>query len=120
MITAHSHHKATSKANGTSLIDYIKISYGELVALFGQPTIKTDGYKTDAEWHVSFHGPDSDWTGPEDAFVTIYNFKNGKNYCGANGLNVEQITEWNVGGKARANLYMLDAYIEQQRESVTA
>ena len=115
MITAESHPKSSTKARGTSLVDYITVEYRELVDMFGEPTIKTDEYKTDAEWHVSLREAGTDWTAPEDAFVTIYNWKDGKNYRGANGLNVEQISEWHVGAKAKASFWMLEDFIRQHR-----
>ena len=108
-ITAHSHENWSKDANGTSLIDYIAASYHELVEAFGEPTMETDGYKVDAEWHVSFQINDE-----HAGFVTIYNYKNGKNYLGKNGLNVEDITEWHVGGKSRDSLVVLEEYFEQE------
>ena len=75
----------------TSLQGYIKTSYRDLVNCFGEPTSDGDGYKVDAEWELTF----------EDGTVaTIYNWKDGRNYCGADGLPVEQITDWHVGGKS--------------------
>ena len=49
-----------------------------------------DGYKTDAQWSLVF---------PDGVIATVYNWKNGRNYLGADGDAVEDITEWNVGGK---------------------
>ena len=84
-------HKGWNKeANGTSLTGYITIDYDTLVEALGPPVADNDGYKVDAEWYIEF----------EDGTVgTIYNWKNGPNYCGADGTPVEYITEWNVGGK---------------------
>ena len=113
MIDAEVHEEWSSKANGTSYLADLEITYQELVDLFGEPTIETDGYKVDAEWHISFREPGSNWTGPEDAFVTIYNYKNGKNYCGADGLNLADITSWHVGGKAISHTHVLEEYIGQ-------
>jgi hypothetical protein len=48
-----------------------------------------DGYKVDAEWWVVFE---------DGTRATIYNWKNGKNYCGAEGLDLNQIGIWNIGG----------------------
>lgn len=76
-------------ANMTSLQGYIKTSYADLVGCFGQPTCDGDGYKVDAEWVVTF---------ADGVVATIYNWKDGPNYCGAEGTPVEHITEWHIGG----------------------
>jgi hypothetical protein len=34
-----------------------------------------------------------------DGVATIYNWKNGKNYCGEMGEPVEKMTYWHIGGK---------------------
>ena len=74
---------------GTSLQGEITCDYNKLVELFGEPS-GSDGYKSDAEWEIEF----------EDGVVaTIYNWKDGKNYCGEDeGLDVEDIRNWHVGG----------------------
>ena len=109
MIKANSHEDWSKDANGSSLIDNISLGYHQLVEAFGEPTMATDGYKVDAEWHVTFQINDE-----HAAFVTIYNYKDGKNYLGANGLNVEDITDWHVGGKSRDDLRVLEDYFEQE------
>jgi len=77
--------------NGTSLIDCIDVSYSELKKAFGKPSKYFDNYKSDAEWVVQF----------EDGTVaTIYNYKNGKNYCGVNGLPKTKIRDWHIGGNS--------------------
>ena len=75
-------------ANYTSLAGYLTTTYAELVEAFGEPNTPNDGYKTDAEWTLM----DEDGN-----VVTVYNYKDGKNYNGAGGLDVEDITEWHVG-----------------------
>ena len=77
--------------NMTSLQGYINTSYDDLVACFGEPTSDGDGYKVDAEWELTF----------EDGTVaTIYNWKDGHNYCGEDGMPVECITDWHIGGRS--------------------
>ena len=71
----------------------IKITYQELVDELGKPKC-FDDYKTDAEWNLLF----SDGT-----YATIYNYKNGQNYCGEDGLETEDITMWNIGGTSEAS-----------------
>ncbi|MBC8427839.1 MAG: hypothetical protein H8D94_00045 [Candidatus Pelagibacter sp.] len=74
---------------GTHLQGYINTDYNRLVELFGKPSEFIDGYKTDVEWAIKF----------EDGTIsTIYNWKNGKNYLGNDGLNVSDMDEFNVGG----------------------
>lgn len=72
----------------TSLQGYVDTTYKKLVDAFGEPT-GNDGYKTDAEWDLVF----------EDGTVaSIYNYKDGKNYNGDDGMDVENITDWHIGG----------------------
>lgn len=74
--------------NGTCLQGYITAKYQDLVAAFGKPT-PSDGYKSDAEWEIKFEN---------GTVATVYNWKNGRNYKGNDGLDVEYITQWNIGG----------------------
>lgn len=76
------------KTSGTSLQGHVNATYAELTRVFGKEDGGGDYYKTDAEWNLEI----------DDTIVTIYNYKNGKNYLGANGLAVDQITDWHVGG----------------------
>ena len=74
--------------DGTYLMGYIDIEYAKLVSLLGEPT-DADGHKVDAQWEIQF----------EDGLVaTIYNWKNGKNYKGDEGLEVTEIIDWHIGG----------------------
>ena len=76
--------------DGTWLQGHVYCSYETLVSLFGEPSERYDDYKCDAHWDVEL----------EDGEVaTIYNWKNGINYCGVkDGIPTEKITEWNIGG----------------------
>ena len=85
----------TSNISGTHLQGNVGATYQELVEVFGEPIRhESDGTthmsnKVDAEWRISF----------EDGTVaTIYNYKNGLNYLGAEGKRVSEISMWNVGG----------------------
>lgn len=72
----------------TSLKGSITTTYTKLVQRYGEPC-ESDGYKSDAEWII-------EW---EDGLIgTVYNWKNGKNYLGNSGKEVENITDWNIGG----------------------
>ncbi|CAB5220459.1 hypothetical protein UFOVP236_63 [uncultured Caudovirales phage] len=79
--------------NGTSYQGVIACSYRVLVMLFGKPLEKNfDNYKSDAEWHVEFD---------DGAQMTVYNWKNGKNYCGDEGIPTQEINTWHIGGQTQ-------------------
>ena len=78
-------------AGGTCLQGYIDANYADLCEKLG-PHSNGDEYKVDAEWVLRF----SDGT-----IATVYNYKDGKNYCGEDGLDVDDITEWHVGGRSQ-------------------
>ena len=80
----------TTNVGGTFLRGYIKASYDQLVKTFGEPHDPDgDNYKTDVEWAFEF---------ADGTVATLYNWKNGKNYLGAEGLELNDIYEWHVGG----------------------
>jgi hypothetical protein len=78
---------------GGSLQGYITADYAHLKRVFGQPHT-SDEYKVDAEWDILF----SDGT-----YVTIYNWKDGKNYNGSSGTPKTKITHWHIGGECGAH-----------------
>ena len=80
-------YERTTNINGTSLKGYIEIPYLELVSKL-PATIPSDEYKTDVNWGLEFE---------DGTIATIYNWKNGKNYLGEKGLDIENITKWNIG-----------------------
>lgn len=97
--------------NMTSLQGYIEADYDELVACFGEPTSEGDGYKVDAEWELKF---------ADGTVATIYNWKNGHNYLGEDGLPPECITNWHIGGKtARAVERVKDALFDHANGCIT-
>lgn len=68
---------------------HVNVSYSRLIEEFGEPVEEAgDGYKVDAEWLLNVDG----------FFATIYNFKDGKNYLGEEGIPTEEITHWHIGG----------------------
>lgn len=87
-------HKPSKHIVGGGNVGHLTCSYERLVDMFGEPTIKTDGYKTSAEWHVE-HVYDQQFQG----VTAIYDYKQCKTYCGDDGLETEHITQWNLGGK---------------------
>jgi len=103
MKTNLNHKRGTWKdAGGTSLKGYITASYDELVELFGEPDPGC-GTKVEAEWVVRF----------DDGLVaTVYNWKNGPAY---GGVEVERITDWNVGGHSEAAPERIERLLEVSR-----
>lgn len=87
-----------------SVQGHIECSYARLVEVFGPPNIETDKYKSDAEWLLR------DTVTHE--YATIYNYKDDKNYMGKDGLSVEQITDWHVGGKSKQALKLVAEAIQ--------
>jgi hypothetical protein len=73
----------------TCVLGVITSDYSRLVAKLGPPKDAFGEHKTDAEWIIRFE---------EGSVATIYNWKDGKNYLGDDGLEVSEITEWRVGG----------------------
>jgi len=72
---------------GTSLSGYVFTNYKKIVKLLGQPNSIGDAHKIDACWEFEMN----------DKVMTIYNYKDGKNYNGKSGLPVSKITEWHIG-----------------------
>lgn len=81
------HNEKEINISGTSLVGYVNTTYSKLFEKFGEPT--DDGYKTDAEWRIEFS---------DGKVAAIYNWKNGKKYNGSEGLDIDDITEWHIGG----------------------
>jgi len=78
--------KKGGDATGTHLHGYIKANYSDVVKVLGEPGTG-DEYKTDAEWEFKVNGKQ----------MTLYNYKDGKNYLQAEGLETTEITDWHVG-----------------------
>ena len=83
----HSQNPSIS-TNGTCLQGVLNTSYGEILEKFGLPTI-SDQYKVDALWCIEFS---------DGIIATIYNYKDGICYLGEDGLPVDNIRDWQVGG----------------------
>ena len=83
----------TSNISGTHLQGNVGATYQELVEIFGEPTrfewSNESDNKVDAQWAIKFE---------DGTIATIYNYKNGLNYLGAEGKRVSEISMWNVGG----------------------
>lgn len=90
------------KRSGTSFHGYLYVRYDQLISNFGEYYI-TDSIdtKTDIEWIIDTpHG-----------VATIYNYKSGKRYLGADGLGIDKIDEWHVGGRNDATYKWVKAKI---------
>jgi hypothetical protein len=87
--------------NFTRLIGNVTCPYEVLKSLFGRPRFLPDG-KVDCEWTLRLTTPSADPDADEDDFdthyVTIYNWKDGYNYCGTQCTPIHLITKWNIGG----------------------
>lgn len=102
-VNFQTHNDKNISIGGTYLLGYIDIKYSKLVKIFGEP-FKGDGHKVDVEWNIEF----------EDGLVaTIYNYKNGKNYLGKEGLEVNNMTSWNVGGKDEKVVERIEEIIKE-------
>ncbi len=87
--------------DGTSLQGYVNADYATLVRVFGEPEGSIDDYKSDCAWDVCING----------VVCTIYNYKDGRNYLGSQGLDKENITEWHVGGRSKQSAKMVEQAI---------
>lgn len=107
----HNQRPLMGETAGTSLQGEIDCTYDTLCELFGEP-MDGDGYKVDAEWIVLFD---------DGEVATIYNYKDGKNYCGDDGLETKQITDWHIGGMRKTVVdrvrILIDLHKEQIEES---
>jgi len=93
----------------THLQGRVDVGYSLLCKLFGQP-FDGDGYKCDAEWQIEFE---------DGTLATIHNWKNGRNYCGAEGTPTEQIWSWCVGGHDDRALELIRGMIEDAHRITT-
>jgi len=100
------HNDGHVDTDGTSLQGEVTATFKELTDLFGAYT-EADGHKVDAHWQIKF----------DDGLVaTVYNYKDGINYCGESGTPVEQITEWHVGGDKNAAVQRVQILLDLHRE----
>lgn len=85
--------KATQKEmSGAASRGYIDTSYSNIKAKLGEPELLDEGFKSDAEWDLKFK---------DGTVISIYNYKDGKNYLGSKGKSKSDITDWHVGGKGQ-------------------
>ena len=84
-------HNDNIEFEGGSLQGYIDADYKDLKRVFGPSSTNFDDYKCDAEWEIKFE---------DGTYVTIYNYKDGKNYNGPSGTPKTKIRDWHIGGNA--------------------
>jgi hypothetical protein len=105
------HTKFETLSNGTCLQGHLEFDFKTLLELLGEP--KGGGSdKTDLSWLIVLQDEIS-----EDErihIVTVYDWKIGKNYCGDDGMDVEQNNLWNVGCHSRKGFHLLNRYIKQR------
>ena len=75
------------KTNLTSFCGYLNCDFETLKKTFGEPEFLNDG-KTDVEWDIITN---------DGVVITIYNYKDGKNYLGSHGKSPSEIKTWHVG-----------------------
>lgn len=106
------HNETNIDTNMSHLQGYIKADYEELVQAFSSQRVNGfDDYKIDAEWHILFE---------DGTVVTVYNWKNGRNYMGSQGMDVEDMVEWNVGGFSKIALFRLAEVLNKQTVQAAA
>ena len=76
-------------SNGTSGKGGFVCKYETLVKVLGEPLKGSDDFKTQAEWNIEYK---------DGTITTIYDWKQGKGYLGEQGIEPEDVVEWNVGG----------------------
>lgn len=96
--------KRITNANwmSTSLIGYVNMPFDQLKRLFGDFEVESDPFKIDYEVEFILDG----------YHFTIYNWKDGNNYLGEEGMPIEDITEWHIGGTHERNLSILQSYLD--------
>ena len=76
-------------SSGTSGKGGFVCKYETLVRVLGEPLKGSDDFKTQAEWNIEYK---------DGTITTIYDWKQGKGYLGEQGIEPEDVVEWNVGG----------------------
>ena len=107
---------ADTNINGTHLQGYVQCSYDDLVNTFGKPTHE-GGMETkiEVEWELTFYDPSKHFD--EVQIATIYNWKNGKRYCGEEeGLDPQDIKEWHIGGHSKYALQLVEKALKDYKE----
>ena len=84
------------EANGTSFQGYVETSYGQLVSAFGKSMKGSEDGKVNHQWIVKIDG----------ILCTIYDYKE--------NLNNGKVSDWHVGGKAKACVQMVKEVLDNE------
>ncbi len=104
------HNEKMISVCGTSQIGRIMAGYDVLCQLFGEPKkMLSDPYKIDAEWVIEFE---------DGAVADIYNYKDGHNYLGDKGDDVEEIIYWHIGGYQAMGKELVERVVNVYEEFV--
>jgi hypothetical protein len=106
-VTHNEHESLADETSGSSLVGTVDASYKEICSLFGKPIRYKEG-KVDAMWVVKFS---------DDTVASIYNWKDGMAFLGTDGLPVEKIKHWHIGGLGKAASTLVQITLDLKRES---
>jgi len=98
------HNDKKINSAGTSGKGSIFVKFTTLVSKLGQPELGSGDNKVAASWDIEFENGE---------IVTVYNWKDGKNYLGIEGLDIEDITDWHVGGFNKSALNLIRELISE-------
>ena len=103
------HNNGVVNILGTHLVGIIETTYESIVSVFGEPST-FEGGKSDVEWQIIFDSK---------VVAVIYNWKNGKNYCGNKGIRAIDVTQWHVGGISSEAVIHIMAVFADARERIS-
>ena len=84
---------------GSHLQGYTISTFQNIVDKLGNPHSNGDAYKVDVEWAFKFE---------DGTIATIYNYKNGLNYLGAEGKRLMEMHNWNIGGHSERAVFLVN------------
>ncbi len=90
---------STTERKDCGVSGFLFTTYDTICRCIGKPNSKGDSYKVDAEWIID----------TPIGQVSIFNYKNGKNYLGNDGMEVNMIQQWSVAyNYEKAISYVID------------
>ncbi len=97
--------------HSSSYQEAIDASYDKLVRLFGVPTINGDDDKVDAEWVIM---------DAQGRAIHIYNYKDGQNYLGDQGILTKNLRDWHIGAATPTEAYLFVTDMFNHKEDLQA